>query len=282
VLSKGASAPLFFGRSNGSTEDVLDKAVLTVHTYGYNGIITYNTELKMATKSKSERFEMRVDEDILASVDKWRSEQDDLPSRAEAMRRLVELGLGKTTSEAVRFSDGEKLLVCMMGDLYRHLKLVDGEINPEFVNAAIFGGHNWALKWEMNGLFHNHEDNSQDVSFVVDVLDMWDFIESGYEKLSKKDKDRLAKEAEPFGKHVEFVGFDGNNESTYMSIARFMIEKMDRFSRFKKRELNSHMPTLSTYQRMLNVFEPMRAKLVGTGLDVDQLIAIFKVRMYVE
>jgi len=224
--------------------------------------------------AKSERFEMRVDEELLASVDEWRRQQYDVPSRAEAMRRLVELGLPKPASETVKFSDGEKLLVCMMGDIYKHLKLVNGDINPEFINEAIFGGHNWALRWEMSGLFQDHEDNPQDVNFVVNVLDMWDFIESGYVDLSKKDKERLEKEAEPFGKNVQFRGFDGNNESTHMGIARFLIEKMDRFARFKKRELNSHMPTIGTYQRMLNVFEPMRASLVGTGLDVNQLILL--------
>ena len=38
-------------------------------------------------------FQMRVSADFLKSVDKWRAKQDDTPSRAEAIRRLVELGL---------------------------------------------------------------------------------------------------------------------------------------------------------------------------------------------
>ncbi len=38
-------------------------------------------------------FQMRASEDFLEFVDKWRSKQDDKPSRAEAIRRLVELGL---------------------------------------------------------------------------------------------------------------------------------------------------------------------------------------------
>lgn len=44
-------------------------------------------------KTSSERFEMRVPSDWLAKVDDWRRTQDDLPSRAEAIRRLVEKGL---------------------------------------------------------------------------------------------------------------------------------------------------------------------------------------------
>jgi uncharacterized protein len=229
----------------------------------------------------SERFEMRVDEDILSRVDKWREKQADVPSRAEAMRRLVEVGLTRTASQAVRFSDGEKLLVMMMVDVYRHLK-IKGEIDPDFISGVIYGGHYWAAKWEMGGLFTDYEDDARDVHFVTDVLDMWRLIESAYVKLSKKDKDRVLKEADPFGTHVEFRGFDGNNETSHMGIARFLVEKMGRWSQFKGRELNSHSPTLVRYGRMLAVFAPMRTGLVGTGLDANQLIRILKAQSYRE
>jgi hypothetical protein len=36
---------------------------------------------------------MRASEDFLKAVDNWRSKQEDKPSRAAAVRRLVELGL---------------------------------------------------------------------------------------------------------------------------------------------------------------------------------------------
>lgn len=38
-------------------------------------------------------FQMRVSEEFLESVDRWRVKQPDQPSMAEAIRRLVELGL---------------------------------------------------------------------------------------------------------------------------------------------------------------------------------------------
>jgi len=41
----------------------------------------------------SDRFEMRVSRDFSARVDDWRRTQPDLPSRAEAIRRLVDLAL---------------------------------------------------------------------------------------------------------------------------------------------------------------------------------------------
>ena len=60
---------------------------------------------------------------------------------------------------------------------------------------------------------------------VVNVLDMWSFIEEAYEKLSYDQKAQIEREAEPLGKHVMFAGFDGNNESRQIGIARFLIEK---------------------------------------------------------
>jgi hypothetical protein len=44
--------------------------------------------------AKNERFEMRVDPQMWARIDEWRRRQPDLPSRAEAIRRLVEAALG--------------------------------------------------------------------------------------------------------------------------------------------------------------------------------------------
>jgi len=40
-----------------------------------------------------ERYELRIPADFFKDIDDWRRRQEDLPSRAEAIRRLVELGL---------------------------------------------------------------------------------------------------------------------------------------------------------------------------------------------
>lgn len=40
-------------------------------------------------------FQMRVSDAWMKRVDDWRRDQPDLPSRAEAIRRLVDLGLEK-------------------------------------------------------------------------------------------------------------------------------------------------------------------------------------------
>jgi uncharacterized protein YfbU (UPF0304 family) len=230
---------------------------------------------------KSERFEMRVDEDILARVDAWRSDQQGVPSRAEAMRRLVELGLevDKPTG-TIHLSDGEKLILLALKDLFKQANLHPGETDLDFISEVIIGGHYWAPRWKMSGVFHDHRDDLKSVRFVVDVLDMFSFVESATKQLSKRDKARVEGEAEPMGRHVKFRGFDGNNEADLLSIAHFFIHKMNRFTEFREHELNSHMPTVAAYKRMLKVFLPIRHDLSGTGLSVDQLIAILRAWRY--
>jgi uncharacterized protein YfbU (UPF0304 family) len=231
---------------------------------------------------KSERFEMRLDEETLTRVDNWRSEQDDLPSRAEAIRRLVDSGLARESRGSVRLSDGERLLLVMMRDLYKHLGVTRGEIEPDFIAEMIWGGHYWAASWKLSGLFHGHADDPRNVRYVVDVLDMWSFLERGYEQLSAADKAKVEKGAAPFGDDVKFFGFDGNNETEQLGIALFLIEQLGRFTKFKGRDLNSHMPTRDGYARMLQVWEPMRTTLMGRELSADEIIKLLLARRHLE
>lgn len=220
---------------------------------------------------KTERFEMRLDPQTVQRVDAWRMEQSDRPSRAEAMRRLADTGLAVLGKGSVRISHGEALILMMLRDLYKHHN-VEGEIQPDFVGEAIWGGHFWGLEWQYSGLFHGHIDREEIVNEVVHVLDMWSFIEFGYAQLSDERKKEVEAEVGPRGQHVKFPGFDGNNEIKHLSIARFLIDHLDRFVNFKGRDLNSHFPSIEKYRRMLQTFEPMRETLIGRELSSSEVI----------
>ena len=117
-------------------------------------------------------------------------------------------------------------------------------------------------------------------SEVVDILDMWYFIESGYAALSDADKTRVEKEAEPFGKDVKFPGFDGNNEIEHLSIAKFLVNKLGRFQSLNI--VNSHSRSIEMYKRMLPVFNLMRGNLGQNNLSVKQIIELLEARMHPE
>ena len=217
---------------------------------------------------------MRLDEETIQRIDLWAEAEPDSPSRAEAMRRLIERGMDEHTKGSIHLTDGEKLITFMLKDIYEHLGIKGGEIDPNFIMDVVVGGHYWAPRWDMSGLFHSYADKPEDVRFVTDVLDMWDFIEGTFEKMSKADKETVKRGGTPF--EPKFLGFDGNNEGELMGIARFLIEKMGRFQRFKKRGLNSHIPVRAMYRRMLAEFDPLRSSLIHKGLSPKQLVTVLQ------
>lgn len=84
--------------------------------------------------------------------------------------------------------------------------------------------------------------------FVLDVLDLYRAIEDV--KRSTKDE-RVTSHRNSF-----FRGFDGNYETECMGFCRFLIETQGKFQEqkpylLKNDNLNSHMPMIPTYQRML-------------------------------
>lgn len=178
-------------------------------------------------------------------------------------------------------SDGEKLILSMLRDLYKHLD-VKGEIDPDFVSEVIWGGHHWALKWQYPGIFEDHVDSEEAVSETVDIIDMWYLIEHAYDQFSQQDKDQIEIDAKPFGKNVKFRGFDGNSEGEYIGIANMLINKMDRWEDFKGRDLNAHMPTIDMYRRMLTVYEPIRNDLMNRNLSPADVTELLKSMMHPE
>ena len=220
----------------------------------------------------TERVELRLDTDTLTSIDSWRANQPGAPSRSDAIRQLVERGLGK---HELRFSKGETLIMWMLADLLKAGK-VKGDIRTDFVINALSGGHLWALEMEMPGVFHDDIDSSNTWKSVVRWLEMWDFVENSIEHFSATDLKKLEVALDSAPDTHKFWGFDGNYESEYMSVAQFLVRDMKRFSRFAKRDMNSHSRRVGYYTRMYDVFEPMRMKMVHGRLGVNDLIKILE------
>lgn len=176
----------------------------------------------------------------------------------------------------MKISDGEKLLLLMLSELYEKMD-IEGEIDPEFIKSAISGDHLWGIPWKYPGIPFEDTEAPSIVSEVLDILEMWRLIEHAYRELSNEDRAQLEADAAPFGKDPEFRGFDGNNETEHMSVASFLVHDLNRFEEFKGRSMNSHMPSIETYNRMLSVFRPMRRKLASGRLSLSELTTVLSV-----
>jgi len=181
----------------------------------------------------------------------------------------------------MKITDGEKLILLMLTEIYQKLN-IDGEIDPEFLQSALFTDNLWGIPWRFNGIPFDKTETPPVVKEVVDILDMWMFIERSFEELTADEKVKVETEADPFGKDPKFRGFDGNNESKHVSAALFLIKDLGRFTEFRDRDLNAHMSTIERHQRMLSVFLPVRAQLDGRLMTADELIRVLNEKVYPE
>ncbi len=91
----------------------------------------------------------------------------------------------------------------------------------------------------------NPEFPLEESSFVVKALSMFDAMQRSFKNLGSvpgvKPQD------------VAFDGFDGNNETTYMAYARFVVDQENRFDylTFGGDRLNSLTPRVTAYRGML-------------------------------
>jgi uncharacterized protein YfbU (UPF0304 family) len=228
--------------------------------------------------SKTERFEMRLDQATIDNVEAWRSRQDDFPSRAEAIRRLVENGLETSAKGNLRITDAEKLTLWLLAEILKTQKDYGDKKRMELLQESILGGHLWAIQWEFGTVLPSHVDSQAALTLVINTLDMWSFIEEAHKGFGPEEKKQVEGAVKFFGKDPRFVGFDGNNEIEYLSIARFLVEKLGRFQEFKGRDFNSHTRLVERYQKMTDLFEPIRANLVGRGLSAAEMIALLNER----
>ncbi|MFA1563079.1 YfbU family protein [Aliivibrio fischeri] len=179
----------------------------------------------------------------------------------------------------MKISDSEKLILLMLSEIYDKLDL-KGEIEPDFIRSAIFSDNTWSIPWKYVGIPFESQETPPMVKEVLNILDMWGFIEWSYNQLSDENKAYVEKEAYPFGKDPKFPGFDGNNETEYMGIASFLVDDLERFSEFKGRYFNSHCPSIDGYQRMLPVYKSVMKERFNSQLSPDDLVMILKERAH--
>ena len=98
----------------------------------------------------------------------------------------------------------------------------------------------------------------QTMLYVADVLEMYQRLQDAFDELLEDVKAEIGRD------RVVFPGFNGNGEARLIGYARFLREKMERFTSVEAtKDMNTHHPTAGMYGRMLSAM-PMRNGLQQT------------------
>lgn len=136
--------------------------------------------------------------------------------------------------------------------------------------------YNELIKILENGysIFYSMVDEwiSEDMSeregrFVLEILDLYRAVED----VKRKSKSKKLEDHN----YSFFMGFDGNNETKYMAFSRFLVQEQGKFREQEKYlrkndNMNSHMPMIPKYQRMLDE----SGKYDIWNMDVEAVLSI--------
>lgn len=182
----------------------------------------------------------------------------------------------------MEISNSEKLIIALLDNISKHLNIdEDSEtISSRFVMDAIYSGNEWAIASEKQNLFNSSNNNlPPHVKEIYDFLFMWRIIEESYDELSEEDKEKV--KGQNFNSAPSFEGFDGNNETEYLSAIRFMVKKMTNCFSFlgERCNINSHSPKVPRYRAMHNTFMSLLdATVPGTTFTAEEIIEIVNSR----
>jgi len=177
----------------------------------------------------------------------------------------------KDENQVMKFTPEQKLILKLLCDIHQKLNIDDG-MNSNVIAYAIETNNTWAIT------DHHHFDFEEPVSrekvtFVCDILDMYENINYSFKQLSAQEKEsikNLCGVKDDDKNPIPFPGFDGNNEGIYRSIIS-MLFKMERYIELNGKPLNSHRRMVPTYQKMLNIYEEVNDHSSGSPLSVKAL-----------
>jgi uncharacterized protein YfbU (UPF0304 family) len=99
---------------------------------------------------------------------------------------------------------------------------------------------------------------------VIEILDMYRRLRNSYAELPAGQQQGIR------ARDLDFPGFDGNNESEYLGLHEF-FQSQDKWQELPA--INSHIPTLETYRRMLAGYEPFKHNDRLTAAQIIQILA---------
>ncbi|WP_414553711.1 YfbU family protein [Stenotrophomonas forensis] len=179
----------------------------------------------------------------------------------------------------MKFTDEQRLIVMMLADIQKALN-VRGDLDADFISKAAAWKNEFSIGWH-HGSYFDDTDTPPDFRFVLDVLDMFSFLEPANDSLTPSERQDLDSRVGWNTAGPLFTGFDGNNESELRSYVVVAIDDLGFYPELKRGKFdsfNSHSQREDRYRAMLNVFKPIRAQLLDRKLTIDELAAVISAR----
>lgn len=144
---------------------------------------------------------------------------------------------------------------------------------------AIERGYEMLYGWDMDHIYDGDDIMTVEESKEVwDTMDMFDAIDRSLKNLHL---DPNILDGLPL---KQFAGYDGNNETKFMSFAAFTVERLERFTYLpmaRKGYWNSHTPMRPVYQRMLQVWRQVPSP-KSFEMTEQQVLAVLRAAKHPE
>jgi uncharacterized protein YfbU (UPF0304 family) len=121
-------------------------------------------------------------------------------------------------------------------------------------------------------LLHIDEDDFSDKGAreVIRILGMFEVIQDSLANVGS---------VEGVENHMlRFAGFDGNNEADQLGYLHFLVEQQERFKHVvaNLRDYNSHAPLLTTYRKMLGLYERLGSPRLLGAEGLKELASVWQ------
>lgn len=145
----------------------------------------------------------------------------------------------------LNLTDTERLI---LANQYQILARLEQDDSYETLSENLRDGHSWLYNQTLDMML-SEELSDEDAKYVIEILDIYDTLQSSYENLT--DKSGIQKH------EVVFPGFDGNNEGRLLGFS-IALRKDRRFEDVvPERGKNSHMTTTHRYRKLIDKYEQM-------------------------
>lgn len=167
----------------------------------------------------------------------------------------------------------EQLILQMLCDIHKKLEIT-GSFDPDLISQAISSDDWWVIDWKY-GIKDEGDRRPAHVTAVVDTLDMFAFLRDSFERLGADGQAEVEAAIPHARTRIVFSGYDGNNETEYLSVAHYLTQHLGAFESMRDvAARNSHFPATEMYARMFEVFELIRPNLVGRLMSAEEIIAV--------